>query len=139
MVEKDLRKLTRGVEKDLRKLLSREISQEKRVPLPSTTKKAVYERANGRCESCGRPLKINQGEFHHLRKPTVKSRPSTIQFLCPTDHKLYGHKWKTRTARTMLESRKVPYIVRKKVRKHPSSPYWKVKSKKSFSLRTRMG
>jgi len=70
--------------------------EERRVSIPMDTKREVYKRANKRCESCGIPLKMNQGEFHHRRKPIVKSRPSTIQFLCPTHHKL-GHKWKTIT------------------------------------------
>jgi len=101
--------------------------EERRVSIPMKTKREVHKRANKRCECCGMPLKMKQGEFHHLRKPTVKSRPPTIQFLCPTHHKL-GHKRKTRTIRTGLgETRKEPYIKRAKVRKHPSSPYWKTK------------
>jgi len=117
------------LDKDVQKLIWGEVRGEKRLSLPSETKKKIYERAMKRCQSCGRPLKMNQGEFHHLRKPTVKSRPSTIQFLCPTCHKTYGHEWKTRTVRTILETRKVPNIVRKNVRKHPSSPYWREKPK----------
>ncbi len=115
--------------KSIDKLLWGEVRGEKRVRLPSETKKKVYERAKKRCQSCGKPLKRNQGEFHHLRKPTVKSSPSTIQFLCPSCHKEYGHEWKTRTVRSIFETKKVPYIVRKKVRKHPSSPYWKEEPK----------
>jgi len=102
--------------------------EEKRVRIPSDTRKAVYDRAKKRCECCGMPLRMSQGEFHHLKKPITKPRPSNLQFLCPTHHKL-GHKWKTRTQRTMLETKKVPNIVRKKVRKHPSSPYWREKPK----------
>ena len=116
-------------EKAMHEMLFGEIKKE-RVPLPIKTRREVYEKAHKRCQCCGRPLKINQGVFHHLRKPTVKSRPSTVQFLCSTDHKLYGHKWKTKTVHTMFETQKVPYIVRKRVRKHPSSPYWKKTSQK---------
>ncbi len=123
--------LMHGIEKikipRLDKLIFGEIQKEKRVRLPMKIKREVYEKANKRCQSCGKPLKMRQGEFHHLRKPTVKSRPSTIQFLCPTCHKAYGHEWKTRTVRTAFETGKVPYIIRKKVREHPSSPYWKQK------------
>lgn len=133
MAERDLRGIERAVKKDFRKLLQEEIREEKRVSIPSKTKKAVYERAKGRCERCGKPLKIGKGaQFHHLKKPTVKSRPSTIQFLCATCHMNHGHDYKSRTTgydpltgRPIRKTR----IVRKKVRKNPSSPYWKKKSK----------
>jgi len=115
-----------------RKLVWGEIREEKRVPIPSDTKKAVYERAKRRCECCGRPLKMNQGEFHHRREPTVKSRPLTIQFLCGTCHKNYGHEYYTIPKRDIHPGpKKETRIKRKRVRKHPSSPYWKEK------LRTR--
>lgn len=106
----------------LRELLG-ELQEEKRVSLPSKTKKEVYQRSDGKCESCGKPLKMNKGEFHHLRKPSVRSRPSTIQFLCPTCHRNYGHEWKTRTVHTIFGEEKKRYLVRKKVHKH-KSPYW---------------
>ena len=112
-------------------ILGEELRKEKRVPLPLKTKREVYERAGGRCESCGRPLKMNEGEFHHLRKPSVKSTASTIQFLCPTCHRKYGHEWRTRTVHTILGTEKRRYIKRKKVRKH-RSPYWE-KRKKTVS------
>jgi len=115
----------------LDKLIFGEIRKEKRVLIPSDTKKAVYERANKRCECCGMPLKISQGEFHHLRKPTAKSRPSTIQFLCPTHHRMpkLAHEWKTRTVRTIAGTVKKTYVKGKRVRKHPSSPHWREKPK----------
>lgn len=73
---------------------------------------------------------MKDGTFHHTRTPTVKSRASTIQLLCPTCHKLHGHEYKTITKSTILGTEKVTKIVRKRVRKHPSSPYWKEKPKK---------
>lgn len=134
MVERDLRRIERAVNGDLGKLLQEEIREEKRVPIPSNTKEAVYERAKERCERCGMPLKRTDkgGHFHHLKKPTAKSRPSTIQFLCATCHMNYGHDHKSRsTGYDHLTDHpiKKTYIVRKKVRKNPSSPYWKMKSK----------
>lgn len=129
-VGRDLIKIERGVKRDLRKLSLREISEEKRVPLPSATKNTVYERANGRCESCGRPLKKSDvgAQFHHIRKPSVKSKPSTIQFLCATCHMNYGHEFYTLTKQDILESKKEKRIKRKRVHRH-KSPYWEMKPK----------
>ena len=112
--------------KSLEKLILGEISEEKRVSIPSTTKKAVYERANRRCESCGLPLKMTdkRAQFHHRREPTVKSRPSTIQFLCANCHRNYGHEYHTVTKQGIKERR----IKRKRVGRH-ESPYWEIKPK----------
>ena len=114
------------------KLIWGEVRGEKRVRLPSETKNKVYERAKGGCESCGMPLKMTgKGvQFHHTRKPTVKSRASTIQFLCATCHRKYGHEFYTVTKQDpFYGTTKETKIRRKKVRKHPSSPYWKKKPK----------
>jgi len=127
---RDLRSVRRAVARDL-SFLRREIQEEKRVPIPSDTKKSVYERANGRCESCGRPLKMTGkgAQFHHTKKPSVKSRPSTIQFLCATCHTSYGHEFYTVTKTDPLGTQfKETRIKRKKVGKH-KSPYWKEKPK----------
>jgi len=118
--------------KAIDKLFWGEVQGEKRVPLPSETKNKVYERANGRCESCGMPMKkTDKGvQFHHTRKPTVKSRASTIQFLCATCHRKYGHEFYTVTKRDHFHGTiKKTKIRRKRARKHPSSPYWKKKPK----------
>jgi len=130
LVERDLRRIDRTVKRDLGKLLQQEIREEKRVPIPSKTKRAVYERAGRRCESCGYPLKMTDkgAQFHHLRKPTAKSRPSTIQFLCATCHRKHGHKFYTVTKQDLLGTIRERRIKRKKVRKH-QSPYWKEKPK----------
>ena len=113
------------------KLILGEIREEKRVPIPPDIKKAVYERAKRRCECCGMPLKINQGEFHHLRKPTAKARPKDLQFLCPTHHSpKLAHEWKTRTVHHPIwGTKKKTYVKGKRVRKRPSSRYWKEKPK----------
>jgi len=118
--------------KSVDKLIWGEVQGEKRVRLPSETKNKVYERANGGCESCGMPMKMTDKgvQFHHTRKPTVKSRASTIQFLCATCHRKYGHEFYTVTKRDHFHgTTKETKIRRKKVRKHPSSPYWKEKPK----------
>jgi len=116
----------------LDKLIFGEIREEKRVLIPSDTKKTVYDRANKRCESCGIPLRIKDrgAQFHHTKKPTVKSKPATIQFLCATCHTKYGHEFYTVTKRDPLgRPIKEPRIRRKKVHKHPSYPHWKEKPK----------
>ena len=102
---------------------------EERVPIPMETKKKVFQRAKKRCESCGMPLTMRDGAFHHTKKPTVKSRASTIQLLCPTCHQKYGHKYKTITKTTILGTEKITKIIRKKVHRH-KSPYWNRKPKK---------
>jgi hypothetical protein len=102
---------------------------EERVPISMGTKRKVFERAKKRCESCGMPLKMSEAAFHHTKKPTVKSRASTIQLLCPTCHRKYGHKYKTITKSTILGTEKIPRIIRKKVHRH-KSPYWNRKPKK---------
>jgi len=116
--------------KPIGKIILGEIREERRVPIPSSTRKAVYERANKRCESCGMSLKMTDKgvQFHHTRKPTAKSRPSTIQFLCATCHRKYGHEFYTVTKTDLLGTIKKTKIKRKKVRKH-KSPYWKEKTK----------
>ncbi len=110
------------------KLVWGEVRGEKRVRLPSETKNKVYERANGGCESCGMPMKMTDKgvQFHHTRKPTVKSRASIIQFLCATCHRKYGHEFYTVIKQDpFYGTTKETKIRRKKVRKHSSSPYWK--------------
>jgi len=57
----------------------------KREKIPAAIKKEVYTRAKKRCECCGKPMKISQGEFHHHRKPTIKPTAKTVQFLCASD------------------------------------------------------
>lgn len=125
-------------EKAMHEMLFGEIKKE-RVPLPTKTRREVYEKAHKRCQCCGRPLQISQGVFHHLREPTAKSRPSTIQFLCSTDHKSYGHKRKTITKTELFTgmTTKQTYLSRVKVRKHPSSPYWKKTKSKTTKTRKR--
>ena len=112
--------------------------EERRVSIPSATKKAVYNRVKGRCESCGMPMKMTDkgAQFHHTRKPTVKSKPSTIQFLCATCHRRYGHEKYTVTKQNPygIGTVKETKIKRKKVHKH-KSPYWKKKRKTTKKAR----
>ena len=39
-----------------------------RVPIPSTVRQVVLSRAGGRCEDCGKKVRL---ELHHLRYETV--------------------------------------------------------------------
>ena len=133
-IKQDFKAIDRAIKMDVKKLIGAEIREEKRVPIPAKTKKAVYERAKGRCERCGRPLKMSDSgaNFHHLRKPTTRPRPENVQFLCAFCHKQYGHEFKSRTIGydplTGKPKKKI-IVIRKKVRKDPTSPYWKEKTK----------
>ena len=91
--------------------------EEKRVPIKVSVKKRVYTRAKGKCECCGLPLEMNHGDFHHTRDPTVSATSKTVQFLCPTCHRKYGHKRVTRTESDFWETRKVSKLVRTKAPK----------------------
>jgi len=88
--------------------------EKERVPIKSSVKKKVYSRAKGKCESCGTPLEINQGDFHHTRDPKVSATSKTVQFLCPTCHRIHGHKRVTRTESGFFEDTKVTKVVRLK-------------------------
>ena len=103
--------------------------EERRTTILTSTRRKVYERANKRCECCGKPMRISQGQFHHLRKPSIRATEKTVQFLCASDHNEHGHKYLT--ARTNVKNSLIPAaekkttIKRLRVRKHPSSPYWR--------------
>ncbi len=90
---------------------------EKRVPIKASVKKKVYARAKSKCEACGRPLEMKHGDFHHTRDPKVNAMAKTVQFLCPTCHRIYGHKRVTRTESNWWDTRKVSKIVRQKAPK----------------------
>ena len=60
-------------------------------------KREVYLRAEGTCEKCHLKLKMNEGDFHHTRDPTVLPRSSSVRFLCPNCHRKYGHRPVTST------------------------------------------
>jgi hypothetical protein len=104
---------------------------EKRVPIKTSVKKKVYARAKGKCECCGRALEINQGDFHHTRDPKVSAMAKTVQFLCPTCHRIYGHKRVTRTVSDFWEDKKETKVVRLK------APNLKRKSTKRESSRAK--
>ena len=59
-------------------------------------KKTVYARAKGKCEKCGRSLGMKYGDFHHTRNPATVPRAQSVRFLCPTCHRMYGHRRVTR-------------------------------------------
>lgn len=104
--------------------------------------------AKGKCEKCGIKLKMNEGDFHHTRDPTVTPRASSVRFLCPLCHRKYGHKrtvrkvnadtfWETKEVRTIPRDvvkvkRKKPKIRRKAIRDFWGNiiGYRKVKSRK---------
>ena len=86
-----------------------------RKPIPMKVKRQVYETAKRKCEKCGRPLKMNQGDFHHVRDPTVTPRASTVRFLCPTCHRIYGHKRTTRKRETFFGTEKETKTIRQEV------------------------
>ena len=89
--------------------------EKKRKPIPMKVKRSVYKRAKGNCEKCGTPLKLNEGDFHHTRDPTVTSRAKTVRFLCPLCHRRHGHKRKTRKTETFWGTEKKTKLVRKDV------------------------
>ena len=96
--------------------------EESRKRIPMKIKRTVYTRAQGQCEKCGRTLQMKYGEFHHTRDPKVVPRAKTVEFLCPTCHRMYGHEWRTRKVETLFETEKEVKIRRKRVvaRKKPA-------------------
>ncbi|MCK4582033.1 hypothetical protein KAU18_01860 [Candidatus Bathyarchaeota archaeon] len=109
---------------------------EKRVPIKASVKKKVYKRAKGKCEVCGISLEMKHGDFHHTRDPKVSAMAKTVQFLCPTCHRKYGHKRVTRTELDWWDTRKVSKIVRQKVPKlKKTTTKAKSTSKKSKSTK----
>jgi hypothetical protein len=103
-----------------------------RKPIPMKVKRQVYKRAKGKCEKCGIKLKMCDGDFHHIRDPTVTPRVSSVRFLCPLCHRKYGHKrivrrvntdtfWETKRVRTIPKEvvkvgQKKPKVRRKAIR-----------------------
>jgi predicted RNA-binding Zn-ribbon protein involved in translation (DUF1610 family) len=83
-----------------------------RKPIPMKVKRQVYKRAKGKCEKCGIKLKMREGDFHHIRDPTVTPRPSSVRFLCPLCHRKYGHKIIVRRvdANTLWEKKRVRIV-----------------------------
>lgn len=110
---------------------------ESRKPILASVKTEVYKRAKGCCESCGDKLTKSQGDFHHWRSPKISPSAKTVQFLCPTCHRKYGHTIQTVTHSGIFGKRKESIIVRLKVRKHPKRKirvtHKKPKSKKKIT------
>ncbi|MCX6661299.1 MAG: hypothetical protein NTY91_01975 [Euryarchaeota archaeon] len=92
---------------------------ESRKPILANVKTEVYKRAKGCCESCGENLKKSEGDFHHWRSPKISPTAQTVQFLCPTCHREYGHTIQVVVHRGILRKWKESTIVQLKVKKHP--------------------
>ena len=83
-------------------------------------KKAVFERAQGQCESrnCNKNLKWGsrgtgtRGIFHHTRSPSISPTEKTVRFVCP-DCPSNLHEIKTRTKNHPLSQTKERVVVRK--------------------------
>ena len=86
-----------------------------RKPVRATVKREVYKRAKGKCEHCGIKLAPSEGDFHHIRAPSISPTARTVQFLCPTCHRRYGHSRKTVTHYGFFEDEKETTIKRKRV------------------------
>ena len=126
--EKSLRKFSHGspgkkdearMEGMVREKVPLNSGMEGNKPISPSVKAEVYDRADGRCESCGEHLTRVQGEFHHFAKPRVTPSVETVQFLCPSCHKAYGHAIKVVVHRGLLRKWKETTIVRVLVKKHP--------------------
>ena len=91
--------------------------EESRKPIKPTVKQEVYKRAKECCECCGIPLAKVHGDFHHWRSPTISPTAKTVQFLCPTCHRKYGHTRKVVTHYSFLGDEKEIVIIRHKVRR----------------------
>jgi hypothetical protein len=105
-----------------------------RKPIPMRVKRQVYKRARGKCEKCGIKLKMSEGDFHHIRDPTVTPRPSSVRFLCPLCHRKYGHKIIVRrvNADTFWETKKVKIVPKDIVKVKKKKPKVKKKAIRDF-------
>ena len=115
----------------------------RRKSIKISVKRNVYKRARGRCESCGIKLTMGEGDFHHTRAPSISPTAKSVQFLCPTCHRRYGHKRKTVTHTGFLEDEKETIIKRKRAptkkrtgTKKRSSKKRTIKKKKTAKKKT---
>jgi hypothetical protein len=92
---------------------------EGKKPISPSVRAEVYDRADGRCESCRERLSKTQGEFHHFAQPRITPSAETVQFLCSSCHKTYGHAIKVVVHRGLLRKWKETTVVRLQVKKHP--------------------
>lgn len=116
-LDQEILEILKVIDKSIRNQVSvlMGLIREKTVPIPQETKIIVYKNADKRCECCGRLLRMGRGDFHVTREPIFTAEPSTLQFLCPTCHMIYGH--------TSKEGQMQIH----RVRQH-KSPYWESKS-----------
>ena len=97
----------------------------KRVSIPSPVKTEVYERCGGKCENpdCRTPdylMEQKEGDFHHIRNPSIKPTAKTVRFYCPNCHRK-AHERKTKTIRGFFVDEKVSVLKRKDLGKHETS------------------
>jgi len=90
-----------------------------RKPIPMRVKRAVYKRAKGKCEKCHIKLKIEIGDFHHTRDPTVTPRAKSVIFLCLLCHRRYGHRRVTRKHETLIGTEYETKVIRERVVRKP--------------------
>jgi len=91
--------------------------EESRKPIKASVKTEVYKRAKGYCECCGIQLARIHGDFHHWRSPTISPTAKTVQFLCPTCHRKYGHTRKVVTHYYITGDEKEIVTIRHKVKR----------------------
>jgi len=71
---------------------------------------------------------MSHGDFHHHRSPTISPTSKTVQFLCPTCHRKYGHTRKVIKHTTLMGTEKEVRIIRHKVRRRNKIPTIKKKA-----------
>ena len=97
----------------------------KRVPIPPSVKREVYDRCGGRCENpeCrtkDHVMQPKEGDFHHIRTPSKKPTAKTVRFYCPNCHRK-AHERKTKTVRGFFVDEKVSVLKRKDLGRHDIS------------------
>jgi hypothetical protein len=105
-----------------------------RKPIPVKVKRQVYKRAKGKCEKCGIKLKMSEGDFHHIRDPTVTPRASSVRFLCPLCHRKYGHKRIIRKVNTdtFWEKKEVKIVPKEVIKVRRKKPKIRKKAIRDF-------
>ncbi len=110
------------------------LDEPKRKSIKLSVKREVYTRAKGKCESCGIKLSMSHGDFHHFRSPSISPTAKTVQFLCPTCHRKYGHKRKTVTHNKGYIIEEKELVIKRK--KAPIKRKSRTKKKKRKSKKT---
>ena len=82
---------------------------------------------------------MREGDFHHVRDPTVTPRAKSVRFLCPLCHRRYGHKRVTRKVETFFGTEKETKLVRQEVTKVKKPAKKKAKKTKRVAVRDILG